>query len=214
VGTPVQPEVTRLLKRGLNHYGLGDLEAAIASWEQALALDPGNRAALDYLDSAREESMQSSQSRPVRGARKPVVDPDDRTPRTLDAILNAAVGASDDGVGQALALYKEGKLEQAYLLLQQVSERQPERLDVEGYLSMIRGKRARLLARTIGDQGRALRVVMPLERIKKLNLQPDEGYLLAQIDGVTSIEQLLSIARDRVRALEIVARLLRERICE
>ena len=34
MGTTNQ-DVVRLLKQGLNHYGLGDLEAAIAAWEEA-----------------------------------------------------------------------------------------------------------------------------------------------------------------------------------
>jgi tetratricopeptide (TPR) repeat protein len=210
--TPEQSEVTRLLKRGLNLYGLGDLEGAIASWEQALGVDPSNRAAHDYLQSAREEIAQAGRARSAPARPRRAVDPDDKTPRTLDAIqLHAGM---DDGVIQALALYKAGKLEEAYELLQEVASRQPDRLDVEGYLAMIRGKRARALARTIGDQGRALRVVMPLDRIKKLDLRPDEGYLIGQIDGQTSIESLLTIARDRVRTLEIIARLLRDRIVE
>jgi tetratricopeptide (TPR) repeat protein len=211
--TPEQSEVTRLLKRGLHLYGLGDLEGAIASWEQALAVEPGNRAAHDYLQSAREEIASARRGRSSAARPRRAVDPDDKTPRTLDSI-QLAPGTMDDGVIQALALYKAGKLEEAYELLQEVAARQPDRLDVEGYLAMIRGKRARALARTIGDQGRALRVVMPLDRIKKLDLKPDEGYLIGQIDGHTSIESLLTIARDRVRALEIIARLLRDRIVE
>jgi tetratricopeptide (TPR) repeat protein len=217
VGKSVQPEVTRLLKRGLNHYGLGDLEAAIASWEQALELDPKNRAAVDYLESAREELAKSVAAPRVAKPRKkaPAVEVADKTPRTLDAILHASSGAGpSDPVAQALVLYKQGQLEEAYALLEDVSRREPSRLDVEGYLAMIRGKRARAWARTVGDQGRALRVAMSMDRIKKLDLRPDEGYLLGQIDGVTSIEQLLSMSRDRVRALEIVARLLTERIVE
>ena len=50
-----QDEVGRLLKRGLNHYGLGELAEAIRCWECTLQLEPGNRAARDYLDTAYEE---------------------------------------------------------------------------------------------------------------------------------------------------------------
>ncbi len=231
MGSAVQSEVTRLLKRGLNHYGSGDLEAAIASWERALALDPKNRAALDYLESAREELGQGKPAPPQAVPRpaprpaaadkpgagpapRPASETDDRTPRTLDTVLKSVGAPSDAQVLEALALYKQGKLEQAYQRLQAVAAREPNRLDVEAYLSMIRGKRARCFAKEVGDQGRALRVIMPMEKIKKLDLRPDEGYLLAQIDGVTSIDQLLSMSRDRVRALEIVARLLRDRIVE
>jgi tetratricopeptide (TPR) repeat protein len=232
VPPPVQSEVTQLLKRGLNHYGLGDLEAAIASWEQALAIDPKNRAALDYIKSAREEAAQAAKSRPAkpaakpaakagakpaaRPARKPAASPesDDRTPRTLDAVLQSVGAPTDDRVVQALALYKEGQLEEAYARLQQVAAVEPNRLDVEAYLSMIRGKLARGFAKEVGDQGRALRLIMSMDKLKKFDLRPDEGYLIAQIDGSTSIDQLLSMARDRVRALEIIARLLRDRIVE
>jgi len=209
-------EVTRLLKRGLNHYGLGDLESAIASWEQVLAHDPENRAALDYLESARAELAQCPRSQTRKRLPPPSVDPEDRTPRTLGALLQDAAAASsgDDPVARALEHYKAGKLDVAYAQLEEVARLEPERLDVEGYLAMIRGKRARCWARDVGDQGRALRVVMPLEKLKELDLRPDEGYLLSQIDGVTSIEQLLSMARDRLRALEILSRLLSEGIVE
>ena len=81
-------EVTRLLKRGLNYYGLGDLEAAIESWEQALARDPKNRAALDYLESARAELKKNpARAAPRKRAASPAADPAERTPRTLGALL-------------------------------------------------------------------------------------------------------------------------------
>ena len=48
-------ELSKLLRRGLNHYGLGELEAAIAYWERVCNLDPDNEAARDYLTSAYEE---------------------------------------------------------------------------------------------------------------------------------------------------------------
>ena len=60
--------VVRLLKRGLNHYGLGDLEAAIASWEEARQLDPDNHAVRDYLETAYEEA-----GRPPTGGAGPAL---------------------------------------------------------------------------------------------------------------------------------------------
>ena len=66
-------EVTRLLKRGLNHYGLGDLEAAISCWEQARALDPENQAVHDYLETAHEE--QAARQKKAAPAKKAVTPP-------------------------------------------------------------------------------------------------------------------------------------------
>ena len=36
----VQPEIDRLIEEGLTRYGQGDLDGALAAWEQALAIDP------------------------------------------------------------------------------------------------------------------------------------------------------------------------------
>src|SRR6202008_1951095 len=93
---------TRLLKRGLNHYGLGDLEAAISCWEQARALDPENQAVHDYLETAYEEQgggrkkgakpppAKSPAAKPAAKAAKPAtksppskaVTDDDDTPKS------------------------------------------------------------------------------------------------------------------------------------
>ena len=52
-------------------------------------------------------------------------------------------------------------------------------------------------------------------QIMKLKLMPDEGFMLSQIDGRMSIGDLISVSTsDRVRTLEILAKLLREEIVE
>jgi hypothetical protein len=43
-------KVRRCIDRGLARYGKGDLHAAIADWEQALALDPGNKEATTLIE--------------------------------------------------------------------------------------------------------------------------------------------------------------------
>jgi tetratricopeptide (TPR) repeat protein len=223
-----QAEVTRLLKRGLAHYGVGELDAAIASWQEALSLDPTNRAALDYLDAAREEAGYTEpRSKPRRPpAPVPIRRPasqqafrpadDEDTPRTLEGALKepSTPTESDTAIQEALRAYREGDLDRANELLEVVARQEPDRIDVEGYLTMVRAKRAKAWVKAIGDQGRVLRLAVPSTRITALQLRPDEGFLLAQVDGRTSIEQLLSLQTDRVRALEIVARFLRERIVE
>lgn len=226
-------EVTRLLKRGLNHYGLGDLEAAIGCWERAKALDPQNRAAHDYLETAYEESglprkpdvappTDSPTPPPPTGV--PAFDDDD-TPRT-NSPPPLAGGASlpqvpvtdtdrpDTVVADALDAYKAGRLEEAWKSLRQVSEEQPDRLDVQGYLVMVRSERARQWARDIGDQGRVLQLAQSMQELMSLNLTPDEGFLLSQVDGALSIEELLNLSSDRVRTLEILAKFLRDGLVE
>jgi tetratricopeptide (TPR) repeat protein len=234
-------EVTRLLKRGLNHYGLGDLEAAIACWEQARALDPENQAVHDYLETAYEENggaRKKSAPRPgpasrpgvkpaapaakpaaakpagAKPAQKPVTD-DDATPKSGPVIEFAADEDPDTQIQVALQAYKEGRYDDAWKELKSVEKEQPNRLDVQGYLQLVRTERAQTWAKEVGDQGRVLRMKVTTAQIMKLKLQPDEGFMLSQIDGRMTIADLISVSTcDRVRTLEIIAKLLREGIVE
>ena len=221
-------EVTRLLKRGLNHYGLGDLEAAIRSWEEARELDPENRAAHDYLETAYEESGRAGKEQDGSQGHDSLNVPfdDDATPRTFDGPPQHPKGASlpgvptdadrpDTVVAVALEAYKAGKLDDAWEALQEAAAREPERLDVQGYLVMVRSERARQWAREVGDQGRALRLPRSMgELMQEMNLRPEEGFLLSQIDGELSVEQLLNLSNDRVKTLELIAKLLKEGVIE
>ncbi len=152
-------EVTRLLTRGLNHYGLAEIEAAIACWEKAKELDPRNRAAHDYLETAYEESKAEPVPLPVSEAFE-----DDDTPRSVDpgpsepAERPVPDEQPDTVLAQALDAYKSGHLDTAWETLRGLADSQPDRLDVQGYLAMVRSERARQWARAIGDQGRVLRV--------------------------------------------------------
>jgi hypothetical protein len=47
-------EVDRLIDEGLARYGAGDVDGALASWEQALALEPENPQASSYVDYVRQ----------------------------------------------------------------------------------------------------------------------------------------------------------------
>lgn len=232
-------EVTRLLKRGLNHYGLGDLEAAIRCWEKARELAPDNRAAQDYLETAYEESGRAGASAAAAAAaagpeaEEPQTSAssyefafdDDETPRTNETPPPLPAGASlpdlpvtdeapDTLVAEALESYKAGELESAWVSLQRVATAQPERLDVQGYLVMVRSERARQWAREVGDQGRAPKIKRSMQELMTLNLSPDEGFLLSQIDGELSIEMLLNLSSDRVRTLEILAKFIKEGLIE
>ena len=208
-------EVTRLLKRGLNHYGLGEIEAAIGCWEKARELDPTNRAAHDYLETAYEESGSPRPDDPVAALEGSEASEDDDTPRTVEPGLSGALSdAPDTLLATALEAYKAGDLEAAWQRLRDVADQNPDRLDVQGYLAMVRSERAREWAREIGDQGRVLRSTRSTQELMSMNLSPDEGFLLSQIDGRLSIEELLNLAADRVRTLEILSKLLEQGVVE
>lgn len=220
MGTGDKQQVTRLLKRGLNQYGLGELENAIRSWEEALELDPGNRAARDYLETAyAENSDKPAAAQPgTTGADAEEAFDDDDTPSTFGG--PASMHVPDAGeepntlVERALTAYKEGRMEDAWEDLQVASQQEPGRLDVQGYIAMMRSERARSFARTVGDQGRIICLKQTMQELMQLNLSPEEGFLLSQIDGSMSIEQLLNLSKDRVHALQILAKFMREGLVE
>ena len=47
-------ELDRLIDQGLNLYGSGDLDGALAAWEDALAIDPENAQATSYVEYVRQ----------------------------------------------------------------------------------------------------------------------------------------------------------------
>ncbi len=222
MGSARDSEIALLLKRGLKHYGLGELDAAIVCWEKARALEPGNQAARDYLETAYEERAESDPGPDSAsfGARQDVEDED--TPMSLDfsqthdpSDLPLPEGDPDSGIAEALASFKSGALEKAWCQLQAIARKNPGRLDVEGYLGLVRTQRAKKFAREIGDKGRTLKLTCKIEELKRLNLRPDEGFLLSQIDGRVTIEELIRLSStDRVRTLETLARFLREGLVE
>jgi tetratricopeptide (TPR) repeat protein len=223
-------EVTRLLKRGLNYYGLGDVHAAIDCWEQARRLDPENRAVHDYLETAYEEVDEKAPGEP----RVVPADEDDATPISESVSVPSVADVADEDptplsqaepvdpfadddpdtlIQGALEAYKSGRLDDAWTELQRVADSEPERLDVQGYLQLIRADRAKTWAREIGDQGRLVNLQHTTQELMSLKLSPDEGFLLSQIDGSLTLADLISLSSsDRVRTLEILARLLREGI--
>jgi len=151
---------------------------------------------------------------PARAPQKPVTDEDD-TPKSGPVIEFDADDDPDTQIQSALAAYKDGRYEDAWRELRKLAKEQPDRLDVQGYLQLVRTERAQSWAKEIGDQGRVLRLKVTTAQIMKLRLQPDEGFMLSQIDGRMSIADLISVSTaDRVRTLEIIAKLIRENVVE
>lgn len=200
----VEQEVRRLLKRGLNHYGLGDLEMAISCWEKAQALDPENEAVRDYLATAYEESDVTPRSLDLMDV---VAEPEPEPP------THAATESVDVEVQAALESFRNGELEQAWTRLSSVAASHPDRLDVRGYQELVRKQLIESLAAEVGDRGRQLTRVSTDQELMLLDLRPDEAYLLSQVDGMVTIDDLLSLVTlDKLRTFQILVRLVREGI--
>ena len=219
-------DISRLLKRGLNYYGLGEVESAITCWEKARALDPENPAVRDYLETAYEELSDSKEDDDSTQASLTLHGGDDSedqgeedaTPRSLDLVQTEDAESTDGAeelIAEALQAFEAGELESAWDLLQEVGRQQPSRLDVQGYLGLVRAQRAKRFVAKIGDLARQLRPKCGMEELTSLNLKPDEGFLLSQIDGTLSVEELISLSTvGRVETLGILAKFVSEGIVE
>lgn len=205
----LRDKVAHLLKRGLNHYGLGEIEAAIACWENVRELDPENAAARDYLESAYDELG------PRRRAEQAAVAEDGPKAEPPSPPPTSPPPGGDDLVAKGLELYRKGRLEEALEPLQQAAQLNQERLDVQGYLELVRGRLTKQYEQEIGDRGRAVKLAVSPAELVHRELGPEEGYLLAQVDGSVTLDELLSLSTvGRFRTLSILARLLRDRIIE
>jgi tetratricopeptide (TPR) repeat protein len=215
VSDEVRERIEKLLRRGLNHYGLGDVDGAIGDWEQARKLDPENCAVRDYLESAYAELGRKPPSESLPQAEPPtgVENAGEESRPGLPESPTLPLEDSDDLVGKALVQFRGGQLTEARARLERAAKLEPDRLDIQGYLELVRSQLLRQYEKSVGDQGRPVKVGVSPSALKTLSLTPVEGYLLSQIDGHVTIEELLSLSTvDRFQTLEILSRLLREGI--
>mgnify|MGYP001368911993 CR=1 FL=1 len=102
--------VPQLLERGLRHFALGEIDHAVACWQEAVRLDPENRRAREYLELVAQTALpETTDAAPAQGGGAPPSDaelipwneegeqPIPEGARRIDAWLNdtAAGGVSD-----------------------------------------------------------------------------------------------------------------------
>jgi hypothetical protein len=104
----------------------------------------------------------------------------------------------------------EGALE----LCQMAASLDPDRIELEGYVDLLRIRLVRIYRERIGDGRRIPSLLVPPERITRFNHLPAEaGFMLSLIDGRTCFDELLSVSgMGPFEALRIVASLVEARI--
>lgn len=199
--------------------------------EEARALDPENEPVRDYLAGAYEEWDETARSCDSPAVARADAESTPATPLALEPELSKAESTPtpppaapspeqpDEGldarVALALEAFRGGRLQDTWGELSQLAKANPERLDLRGYVELVRKQLLEQWAGEIGDRGRCLRCVKSDEQLMALDLQPDEAFLLSQIEGSVTIDDLVSLSStDRFRSFEIVTRLLREGIVQ
>jgi len=180
-----EDHIQRLLREGLDLYGVDEVSAAIMTWQQVLKLDPDNVEAADYLRTA-ERRKHPREPKPV-----------------------AASGGHADLVREARALMHRSDFAGAYGMLAGASAQGTPGLEYEATLDLARSRLFGFYCEQVGELSCTPRVLGDATRIKGYNLPPDAGFVLSMIDGGTSLEDLISLlGMDPFEALHTVSGLL------
>ena len=174
-----------LTREGLEHYGRGDTSAAILAWRQALACDPANATAGDYLQTA------------------------DRRRTAREGEASSAERVAWELAREARALMQVGSFGGALNLLRAALEANPGQLELEASLELAR---AHLLGRyreRVGSLERIPVVSTDAKALTAYNLPADAGFLISLMDGSTCLADLISVSgMDGFDALHVMHGLL------
>jgi len=175
MGEASSQTIVTLLQEGLDHYAEGREEEARACWSEVLFLAPENPEARDYLQTL-----------------------EDAEPKAEDA--GGGHGGSDRAAGSeslvadALKLMRAGDLEPALELLELASRHGGDRLDVQGYLDLVRSRLLSRYRERVGGMQAVPVVQLAAPDLRKFNLPAPAGFLLSLVDGRTSVEELVSLS--------------------
>lgn len=188
--------IQRLLREGLDLYGVDEVTAAIQTWQKVLELDPQNTAALDYLQTA-------DRRKHPRGAAPPNV---------------AATGAADGRasvVQEAQMLLRLGEFAGAVALLEGADEIDSGDLEHQGLLDLARSRLYGAYCEQVRDLARVPRVHGNTGDLTRFNLPSNAGFVLSMVDGETCLEDLIALSgMDALSALHTLCGLLEAGIVE
>jgi len=192
MGESKEERIERLLSEGLELYGVDEISSAIVSWEKVLEIDSHNRQAQDYLRTADRR-------------RRP------RAPRT-----EKMAGAVNALLQEARALAVQGDFAAALDLLRSASGPGFSSLEFEATVELVRSRLYQSLRQRLGgDLQAAPRVCASAAALEKYNLPPDAGFLLSIVDGVTALDDLVSLSgMDPFEALQNLCALIDAGIVE
>ena len=202
-------EVQDLLDHGLIHLFDGRVQEAIVTWMKVLDIDPNQPRALDYLETLEVIEPRSSMAdgNGVMGESRESGD----WPSPFDSQPSIDVIAPAEGEGGEMTGGPISSEERVTLLAQVAEERTKDNLggalDIcEEILKRNPGDlETEELARTLKEDlvGFYLEQLKPLDQIPQLvaddsnilelSLDPIGGFLLSQIDGQITVEELLTI---------------------
>ncbi len=180
-----EAKIARLLREGLDDYGFGNTGKAILTWKAVLDLDPQNGEALDYIKTADRRSH----PRPEKSER--------------------AQQAEAEAIAEAHRLIEARELDAALELLTSAERVNAFALEIEVTIELVRSCLVREYRQAVGDPGRIPTLAVDSKQITEYNLPSNAGFLISMMDGVTTLESLLSLSNmDMFEALRTTKNLI------
>ena len=173
-----------LLRKGLDHYGVGEVAQAILVWEEVLTLDGDNEQARDYIDNADRRKKRTS----IEGG--------------------APAGSFHDLVSQGQSLVAENDLAGALQLFARAEDADFAALELGATVDLVRSHLLREYRDEIGGRDAIPVLSANVEALKQINLPADAGFMLSLVDGSTNLEDLVSLSgMDKFEAIRILHQL-------
>jgi hypothetical protein len=201
-----EDKIERLMREGLNHYGMGGVAQALRSWREVLRLDPDHAEARDFVATAEEAAHAAAP--PPRAPQAPAeIEVHEHAAAEIASGEDHAT--LDELVSEGQRLVREEELEAGLDLLEVVARRDPLRLEVHGHIENVRSRLVKRYRERMGDLGSVPRLSLGLSDVMKFNLPAHAGFMLSLIDGDTSVGDIVSLSgMDSFEALRVLNGLL------
>jgi hypothetical protein len=198
-----EDKIQRLMREGLNHYGMGAVEEALRSWREVLRLDPDHPEARDFVATAEEAAHAAAPpSRPQKAAAREIEVPEHAA---ADLPPDEGEASLDELVSEGQRLVREEELEAGLDLLEAVVRRDPRRLEVHGHIESVRSRLVKRYRDRMGDLDGVPRLSLDLSDVMKFNLPAHAGFMLSLIDGDTALGDIVSLSgMDSFEALRVL----------
>ncbi len=206
-----QDTIERLMREGLNHYGMGHVEEALRCWREVLRLDPEHADAHDFVATAEEAASASAPAapRPAPRTEPAAAAPPPPAASPAESFEDRSEDPLDGLVTEGQRLVRADDLEAGLDLFEAVARRDPMRLDVHGHIENVRSRLVKQYRERIGELKDVPKLRMGLDQVMKFNLPAHAGFLLSLVDGGTSIGDVVSLSgMDAFEALRVLNGLL------
>jgi hypothetical protein len=201
-----EDKIERLMREGLNHYGMGAVVEALRSWREVLRLDPDHAEARDFVATAEEAAHAAA---PPPRAPQPPAPIEVHEHAAAEIAPGEEDATLDQLVSEGQRLVREEQLEAGLDLLEAVARREPMRLEVHGHIEDVRSRLVKRYRERMGDLGSVPRLSLGLSDVMKFNLPAQAGFMLSLIDGDTSVGDIVSLSgMDSFGALRVLNGLL------